>query len=146
ISILNYTAHYFVYFYAGHAFAPHIFRFADGVKAHRTFAAAALIGWALINAGLVFLPGHVVAYGAITTRVAHIPGARFVLALPGAMAVCATAVLVSELHAMNWLRWVGAHSIVIYLSFVIPMGIFRTLLLAVVPNIDPGIASLAALI
>ena len=85
-------------------------------------------------------------YGAIVTGVAHIPGAMFVLALAGAMAVCAAAVLVSDLRTMGWLRWIGAHSIVIYLSFVIPMGVFRTLLLAVMPNIDAGIASLATLI
>ncbi|WP_116653834.1 acyltransferase family protein [Pelagibacterium sediminicola] len=145
VSILNYTAHYFVYFYAGYAFAPHIFRFAEGVKTRKGFATAALLAWVLVNAALVFLPGHSVGYGAIVTGVAHIPGAMFVLALAGAMAVCAAAVLVAQLRAMGWLRWIGAHSIVIYLSFVIPMGIFRTLLLAVMPGIDAGIASLATL-
>jgi uncharacterized membrane protein YcfT len=146
VSIVNYTAHYFVYFYAGYAFAPHIFRFAEGVRGNAAFAWAALAAWALVNTALVFLPGHTVNYGVIVTGVAHIPGAMFLLALAGAMAVCAMAVLISEARAFGWLRWVGAHSIVIYLSFVIPMGIFRTLLLAVVPNIDPGIASLATLV
>src|SRR5690606_26426442 len=115
------------------------------VKTRKGLASAALLTWALINAALVFLPGHSVGYGAIVTGVAHIPGAMFVLAMAGAMAVCAAAVLVAEMRAVGWLRWIGAHSIVIYLSFVIPMGIFRTLLLAVMPGIDVGIASLATL-
>lgn len=146
VSVVNYTAEYFVYFYAGYAFAPHIFRFADGVRAKAGLAWAALLAWAAVNAGLVFLPGHAVTYGVITTGVAHIPGAMFLLALAGAMAVCAIAVLISELRAFGWLRWIGAHSIVIYLSFVIPMGVFRTVLLRVAPEIDAGIASLATLI
>lgn len=146
VSIVNYTAEYFVYFYAGYAFAPYIFRFAEGVRANAIFAWGGLFAWALINAGLIFLPGHLVGYGHIMTGVAHIPGAMFVLALAGAMAVCALAVLIAGLRAFAWLRWVGAHSIVIYLIFVIPMGIFRTVLLAVMPDIDTGIASLATLI
>ncbi|GGA48089.1 acyltransferase family protein [Pelagibacterium lentulum] len=145
ISILNYTASYFVYFYAGYALAPYIFSFADKVQARPMIAAGALMLWALLNAALVFAPGHIVAYGHIVTGIAHIPGATFALAIAGAMAVCAIAALIGNARAFGWLRWVGAHSIVIYLSFVIPMGIFRTLLLAVVPNIDAGLASLLVL-
>lgn len=145
VSILNYTTSYFVYFYAGYALAPHIFAFAEKVRAHPIIAFGALALWAIINAALVFAPGHEVAYGHIVTGIAHIPGATFILALAGAMAVCATAALIGNARAFAWLRWVGAHSIVIYLSFVIPMGIFRTLLLAIAPNIDAGMASLAVL-
>src|SRR5690606_27539639 len=72
--------------------------------------------------------------------------AHFVMALAGAVAICAISVLLSRLAGFDWLRWVGAHSIVIYLSFVIPMGVFRTVLLAVMPEIDAGLASLATLI
>ncbi|WP_196258766.1 acyltransferase family protein [Pelagibacterium limicola] len=146
VPIINYTAHYFVYFYAGYAFAPYIFQFAKGVRTNAAFAWVALFAWALANGALVFFPGHAVAYGHIVTGIAHIPGATFALALAGAMAICALAVLVANLKAFAWLRWIGAHSIVIYLSFVIPMGIFRTLLLAVMPDLDAGLASLATLV
>lgn len=146
VSILNYTAEYFVYFYAGYALAPAIFTMARAIDARPALALAGLLVWAFANGALVFSPGHEVMPGLVVSGVDHIPGAHFVMALAGAVAICATAVLLSRLVAVDWLRWVGAHSIVIYLSFVIPMGVFRTVLLAVMPDIDAGIASLMTLI
>ncbi|WP_332716039.1 acyltransferase family protein [Pelagibacterium mangrovi] len=146
ISIVNYVAEYFVYFYAGYALAPTIFDFARKIEVRPALALAGLAVWAIANAALVFSPGHSVTSGVVTSGVAHIPGANFVMAMAGAMAICAGSVLLARLAGFQWLRWVGAHSIVIYLSFVIPMGTFRTVLLAVMPNIDAGIASLATLI
>jgi uncharacterized membrane protein YcfT len=146
ISIVNYVAEYFVYFYAGYALAPAIFDFARKIEERPALAIAGLAVWAIANAALVFSPGHSVTYGVVTSGVAHIPGANFVMAMAGALAICAGSVLLARLAGFQWLRWVGAHSIVIYLSFVIPMGTFRTVLLAVMPNIDAGIASLATLI
>ncbi|WP_404403276.1 acyltransferase family protein [Pelagibacterium halotolerans] len=146
LAILNYTAHYFVYFYLGYAGAPWIMRLAEEIGKRPVLALGSLALWAVANAALVFAPGHVVAPGFVTLGVAGIPGATFVLAVAGALAVCTTAVLLAKAPGFAWLRWIGANSIVIYLSFVIPMGVFRTLLLKVMPNIDTGIASLAVLI
>ena len=146
VSIVNYVAEYFVYFYAGYALAPAIFKLAEWIKAHPALAIAGLAAWALANGALVFSPGHSVTFGTVTSGVAHIPGANFVMAMAGATAICSASVLLARLATMDWLRWVGAHSIVIYLSFVIPMGSFRTVLLRLVPDIDAGIASLACLI
>src|SRR5690554_1592804 len=58
VSILNYTLEYFVYFYAGYALAPHIFKFAASVASRPLLATAGLAGWAVLNATLIFLPGH----------------------------------------------------------------------------------------
>ena len=146
VSILNYTAEYFVYFYAGYALAPSIFSMARAIDARPLLALVGIGIWALANGLLVFSPGHEVAPGLVISGVDHIPGAHFVMALAGAVAICAISVLLSRLAGFGWLRWVGAHSIVIYLSFVIPMGVFRTVLLAVMPSIDAGLASLATLI
>ncbi|WP_421951663.1 acyltransferase family protein [Pelagibacterium sp.] len=146
VSIVNYVAEYFVYFYAGYALAPAIFKLAQWTQTHPALAVAGLAAWALANGALVFSPGHSVTYGLVTSGVDHIPGAHFIMAMAGATAICAASVLLARLAAMDWLRWVGAHSIVIYLSFVIPMGSFRTVLLRFVPQIDAGIASLACLI
>ena len=146
ISIVNYVAEYFVYFYAGYALAPAIFDFARRIETHPALALLGLAAWAVVNAALVFSPGHSVTYGVVTSGAAHIPGANFVMALAGALAICAASVLIARLAGFAWLRWVGAHSIVIYLSFVIPMGTFRTVLLAVMPEIDAGLASLATLV
>src|SRR6185312_9504115 len=43
--------------------------------------------------------------------------------------ICLTASLVVLIPWMNWLRWLGQHSIVVYLSFSIPMAAVRTLIL-----------------
>lgn len=146
VAILNYTAQYFVYFYVGYACAPLIFRLAAFLGQYPRTALAGLALWALANTALVFAPGHVIDPAEITIGVATIPGSAFVLAIAGALAVCTTAVLLAKAKGFAWLRWVGANSIVIYLSFVLPMGIFRTLLLKIMPNIDTGIASLAVLV
>ena len=146
VSIINFTLDYFVFFYAGYALAPSIFRFAQAVADRPRIAVASLLAWAIINAALIFAPGYELNYGTMTSGIAHIFGLSFILAIAGAMAVCALSVLLSGLRGIDWLRWIGAHSIVIYLSFVIPMGSFRTILLALMPNIDAGLASLATLI
>lgn len=146
VAVLNYTAEYFVYFYAGYAYAPLIFRLAEKVEARPVLAIAGLALWALVNGLLVFAPGSEVSCCNVVTGVQHIPGATMVLALAGAVAICAASVLLAKLAQFDWLRWVGEHSIVIYLSFVLPMGIFRTVLLRLAPDIDAGIASLLVLI
>lgn len=146
IYVLDFTAAYFVYFYAGYALAPQIFAFADTVAARPVLALVGLLVWAGFNTALVFAPGHVVAPGFVITGIADIPGMTLVLAALGSLAICTLSVLLTRHSQMNWLAWVGAHSIVIYLSFTLPMGIFRTLLLAVMPGIDTGLASLLVLI
>jgi uncharacterized membrane protein YcfT len=35
--------------------------------------------------------------------------------------------LLSKLSYMNWLRWLGEHSLVVYVAFTLPMSIFRGL-------------------
>ena len=48
------------------------------------------------------------------------------LALAGSLALCVTAGADHRLTApRNWLRWLGEHSIVVYLVFVLPMSFAR---------------------
>lgn len=122
----------FVYFYAGYAFAPWIFRFADWAGRNRGLSSAALIAWAAINQAFV------------SADLASTPGVALALGFSGAAAVIAASSLLSKLPAMRWLGYLGERSIVIYLSFLIPM----TALLLVVGRVgwpaDRG--SLAALL
>ena len=60
---------------------------------------------------------------------AALPGVHLALGFVGSLAVCLTAALLTQLPWMNWLRWLGEHSIVVYLSFSIPMAASRELLL-----------------
>ena len=124
--------HYFVFFYCGYLFAPRIFRLVDWALDHVGLALLGLAAWAAIEAALVFSPAlpfwpgfaihpdHVADLG-----LAGIPGLRLTLAVVGAVALCVSGGLLSKLKFMNWLRWLGEHSLIVYLVFVLPMSFTR---------------------
>ena len=66
--------------------------------------------------------------------------------MAGAFAIVTTGTLLARAHWLNFLRYCGEHSIVIYLAFFLPMAITRTLLLrtGVIPDI--GLISLVVTI
>jgi uncharacterized membrane protein YcfT len=127
--VVDQFAAYFVYFYAGYALAPHIFKLADWAGRNTMLAIGALVVWAAVETALVFSPGFVVAPGAITMGLAALPGVHLALAIIGTLALCVLAVLLSKLAFMDWLRWLGSKSLIVYLVFVLPMGIIRTVLI-----------------
>lgn len=119
----------FVYFYAGYALAPHIFRLA--ANAARTPAATgALIGlWALINGILVH------------QGLAGLPFMSLLLGFAGAGAIVITAVFLSMIPVSRVLRYLGEHSIVVYLAFFLPMAVVRIAMIKL-GFTDPGMLSL----
>jgi Predicted membrane protein len=121
-------AEYFVYFYAGYALAPMIFRLAGWAAENTGLACIGLAAWAAINTGLVFSPGFALEPVGATLGIAGLPGMRLVLALAGSVALCTLAVLLSRLPFMDWLRWLGSKSIVVYLAFALPMAVTREVL------------------
>jgi len=143
--ILDYFAAYFVYFYAGYAFAPMIIGLADAAQARLGLALLGLLGWALLNAGLVFGGGFRLLPDHVEMGFAALPGLHLVLALLGSAALCVSAALLSKLSAMAWLRWLGAHSLVVYLAFALPMGITRTVLMATGAITDTSLISIAVM-
>jgi uncharacterized membrane protein YcfT len=118
IKVLDKFAMYYVYFYTGFVLAPHIFRFAETVRAHRGMALAGLTAWAALDAALVFA-GY-----------AELPLVSLALAFAGAAAVIAMAALICDCHLFRPLGYCGQHSIVIYLAFLIPMSLTRKILTA----------------
>lgn len=122
----------FVYFYAGYVFAPMIFRFAERVGAHPLAGFAGLLAWGLLN-GLVVAAGW-----------ADLPGVSLALGFAGASAVVAGSVLLSRSLAAIPLSWLGAHSIVVYLAFFLPMAVSRTVLLKT--GIVTDIGTISALV
>lgn len=120
----------YVYFFAGYALAPHVFRLAAWVQDH-VAAALGLLGiWALINGGLVY------------AGLAAEPGIGLFLGAIGAGAVVAASALFARAHVFDVLRYCGQHSLVVYLAFSPFMAAARVVLLktGVVP--DPGSISL----
>jgi uncharacterized membrane protein YcfT len=137
----------YVYFFAGYALAARIFDLADRAIAHRGRALMALGGWALINGWLVFTP----APSALAllqsgsgggAGLATLPGLSLALGVAGAMAIVTVAALVAAAPWSRWLSWLGAHSIVIYLAFFLPMAIARVVLIRTGIVTDIGTVSL----
>lgn len=126
--LIDQFCHYFVYFYSGYIFAPMIFRLVERALEHRLAAVIALAVYAAINIVLVFSPGYAVLPTEIQLGYAGLPGVRLALALAGSVALCVTAALLTGFSLMKWLRWLGEHSIVVYLVFVLPMSFGRVLL------------------
>jgi uncharacterized membrane protein YcfT len=107
----------FVYFYSGYLFAPYVFALSDRARARPVLALAGLALWAVINGNLVEL-GY-----------SEWPLVSLALGLAGASAIIVTGTLLARMQWLNFLRYCGEHSIVIYLAFFLPMAATRTLLL-----------------
>ena len=139
--LVDQFAEYFVYFYAGAVFAPRLFALADWAATHVMAALGVLLVWAVINAAMGFSPGFRMDPVHIEMGWGALPGIHLILALAGAAAICMVAALLTRLPFMNWLRWMGGKSLVIYVAFVLPMGIARIVLLRL--GIDePNVLSL----
>ncbi len=127
--LVGHFAAYFVYFYVGYVFAPRVFRIVEWAQRHVVLSTVALAGLSIVLAYLVFGGGVQMHPRGIEMGYAAFPPLHLLLGLAGSLAVCVTGGLLVQLPWMNWLRWLGEHSIVVYLSFSIPMAASRTLIL-----------------
>jgi len=107
----------FDYFYSGYWFAASVFALSDRARARPALSIAGLVLWALINGALVEF-----GYGEWAL-------VSLALGLAGASAIIVTGTLLAQAHWLNFLRYCGKHSIVIYLAFFLPMAASRTMLL-----------------
>src|ERR1700694_2619862 len=107
----------FVYCYSGYLFADYVFALSDHARARPGLALAGLSGWLLVNGGLV------------VSGFSEWPLISLMLGLSGAGAIVTVGTLLARARWLNFLRFCGEHSIVIYLAFFLPMAATRTLLL-----------------
>jgi uncharacterized membrane protein YcfT len=124
----------FVYFYSGYLFARYVFALSDRARARPGLALAALAAWALINGSLV------------VSGFSEWPLISLALGLAGAGAIVTLGTLLARAHWLDFLRFCGEHSIVIYLAFFLPMAATRTLLLRAGLIHDIGTISLVVTI
>jgi uncharacterized membrane protein YcfT len=124
----------FVYIYSGYLFADHVFALSDRARAHPMLAVAGLAAWALINGRLVKL------------GFSELPIVSLTLGLAGACAIITVGTLLARMQWLNFLRFCGEHSIMIYLAFFLPMASTRTLLLKTGLIPDIGMVSLTVTI
>jgi uncharacterized membrane protein YcfT len=107
----------FVYLYSGYLFADYVFALSDRARARPALALAGLALWALVNGGLV------------AAGLSEWPLISLSLGLTGACAIVTIGTLLARARWLDFLRFCGEHSIVIYLAFFLPMAATRTLLL-----------------
>ncbi len=129
-TVIDEFAARFVYFYSGYLFAGYVFALSDRARAQPRLALAALALWALLDGGLV------------KSAFSEWPLVSLALGLIGACAVVAVGTLLARAHWLDFLRFCGEHSIVIYLAFFLPMAATRTLLLRAGIIHDVGAISL----
>lgn len=126
VILLDKFTHYFVYFYSGYVFAPYIFRFAYWAETHPRVTLLILSLWFAVNSVLVWL------------QWASLPGVSLFLGYAGAIAITLSATLLANVPWSRWLRYLGQHSIVVYLGFVIPLGLMKKLVFENGLIEDPG--------
>jgi uncharacterized membrane protein YcfT len=116
-TVIDEFAARFVYFYSGYLFASHVFALSDRARLRPVLALGGLALWALVNGGLV------------ESGFSEWPLISLALGLAGAGAIIVMGTLLARMRWLNFLRYCGEHSIVIYLAFFLPMAATRTLLL-----------------
>ena len=107
----------FVYFYSGYWFANDVFALSDRARTRPGLALAGLALWASLNGSLVWF------------GTSEWPLISLLSGLAGACAIVISGTLLARRRWLDFLRFCGEHSIVIYLAFFLPMAATRTLLL-----------------
>ena len=137
-AIDDYAAHYYVFFLTGYMLAPKVFQLAEWARNNAEKAVHVVLAWAIFNGLVAFEPSGLEGYATI----AEVPVLRIGLGLIGAIAVVIIASLLSKFHFASLIRYAGRNSIVLYVSFVLPMAATRIVLLKTGLITDIGVVSL----
>src|SRR5256885_7987803 len=105
-TVIDEFAARFVYFYTGYILSVRIFQIAAAVQARLAPAAYALVAWVLLNGFYVF------------SGLADKPFVSLTLGLVGAAAVVSVSALMAGNGVFSGLRYLGRHSVVIYLALL----------------------------
>lgn len=142
----------YVYFFAGYALALPIFKLAAWARDNIGKACGYLGVWSVIN-GLFTLTAFPAALTYIYSdfgrdvpeNLAQLPFVSLALGAAGAVAVVCLCAVLSRFRVASFLRYLGGHSIVVYLAFFLPMVITREILFRFAPALDLGTMSLIVL-
>ncbi|PCI03189.1 MAG: acyltransferase [Hyphomicrobiales bacterium] len=147
--IIDEMAARYVYFFAGYKLAPYIFQLASWVMDNAAKATLALLAWAAFNGMATFTrtaewmaTPHKILGMEMPEYLAGYPGVSLFLGGLGAVAVILFSALISRFSFTGFLRYLGSHSIVVYLAFFFPMAVSRIILLKFAPFLDIGTVSL----
>ena len=143
----------YVYFFAGYALAQPIFQLAGWARDNTAKALGYLSVWAIVNGIFTFTAMPQVfeslfaaANRQIPSNMAQLPIVSLALGAAGAVAVVCLCAVLSRFKLAGFLRYLGQHSIVVYLAFFAPMIITREVLFKFAPGLDLGTTSLIVLL
>lgn len=133
-SVTNRFMEWYVFFFVGYAASKYIFNFAKWTGTNRGAAVALVVSWIVVNSALIAL------------NVADLPVISLLLGFAGALAIVMIGVFLTDRNWAEFLRHAGKYSIVIYLTFFLPMKILQKVLAKsqIIP--DVGLVSLIVLI
>ncbi len=130
-SIIDEFARRFVYFYTGYWLAAQVFEATTVMWQRNLYTLMAML--------YIWSTGHSLA---MINGVSTLPGMSLVLGFAGASAVITASIILARSGGLNWIRYFGENSIVIYLAFVLFMGPTRSIAIKLMPTINPDILSL----
>jgi len=133
----QFIAPYYVFFVAGYLLANHVFSIADWAVRNTILALAGLAAWALLNGAMALTPNPFGRWDVLS----DLPLVSLALGGMGGMAIVTVASLLAKFDVARFVRYCGANSIVLYISFAIPMAVARVVLLKTGVITDTGVAS-----
>ncbi len=126
----------FVFFYIGYAFYQHFFKWAQFTADNLLIALTVFLGWFAANFYLTqnYLSSDfqewVAPTGAsLTMKLADLPVLSLALGIAGSLMIITLGSIIVRIKWMGFMRWVGEHSIIVYLAFFLPMGVSRMILI-----------------
>ena len=128
--MLDNFSEYFVFFFSGYIFSSQIFRLVAWAGANVRLTGLVLVTWFAANLLLVWMGWS------------FLPGMQLLMGYAGAAAILLLSTLLVGLPWMGWVRYMGENSIVIYLGFVVPLGVLRKIILENRLITDIGTAAL----
>ena len=137
-AIDEFAVHYYVFFIAGYLLSPHVFELAKKARENVPITMMTIGLWAIINGILAFTKSPFPGWDTL----ASLPVISIVLGLAGAVAVTMSAALLSMFDTARFIRFCGRNSIMLYLSFTIPMAVTRLVIHKLHLVEDPGMAAL----
>lgn len=137
-AIDDFAVEYYVFFLGGYLLAPYIFKAAEWASNNVAQSLALIAGWAVLNGVMAFTPSPFAHWETL----ADLPLVSIAIGGLGATAIILIASLLSKFDPMPFIRFCGANSIVLYISFTLPMGFTRILLLKTGVVTDTGLAAM----
>lgn len=138
VTLDEFAAHYYVFFLGGYLFAPQIFAVAEWARQNTMRALGLFAAWAVLNGVMALTPSPIAGWKVLS----DLPILSIILGGMGAMAIVLLATQLAKFNVASFVRYCGANSIVLYISFTIPMALTRVVLLKLGVITDTGMASL----